>query len=171
MDETHFPQTLVSNPTTKRLAVNICLYPDGIDCIWLGVDKNDHIGAFITAGIAPIPIKFLEENTEDISDIEEIVYRLPIISAVEILISVKRPDSFIELSSRGLFVYDWTDINRKKKDEINLYEPVSRPENPIKELDLRKIIYNKLILVRFSDLDFTKSEPIDILKKKECIIP
>ena len=40
-------------------------------------------------------------------------------------VGVPRPDDFVELAGRGLFVYDWTDIHRKRKDYLHAYELVA----------------------------------------------
>lgn len=44
-----------------------------------------------------------------------------------------RPDDFVELAEQGLFVYDWTDIHRKRKDYLHAYELVAVPSGAMLE--------------------------------------
>jgi hypothetical protein len=47
------------------------------------------------------------------------------------LMRVGDPSSFIALGSRGLFVYDWTDVHRTVAAAIGAYELVAIPDMPI----------------------------------------
>ena len=107
-------------------------YPDGIDCVWLASDRDGYLGAFITAGVGPIPSEALECDYVPVSEIESQICAMPKVSKCRLLVSVKRPDDFIDLAERGFFVYDWTDINRTRREETRMYEPVATPTTPIK---------------------------------------
>ena len=45
-------------------------YPEGIDCVWLASDGAEHVGAFITAGMGPIPAEVLRCDFLSVDDIE-----------------------------------------------------------------------------------------------------
>lgn len=136
-------------------------YPDGIDCIWLASDMNGYLAIFITAGIGPIPSKILLNETVSMEDFGSLVYTLPVVSDVQLLVSVNRPDDFIDLSSRGFYVYDWTDCHRTYSNKINSYEKVSIPKIPITENelfgDIATLAHNsKINNIQFSTDSFLK---------------
>ena len=106
-------------------------YPDGLDCVWLASDRDGYIAAFITAGIGPIPSDVLKSCNIPIEEIEDKVCEMPKTAQARLLVSVKRPDSFIDLAERGVFVYDWTDVNRIAQEELKVYEQVAIPTQPI----------------------------------------
>lgn len=108
-------------------------YPD-CDCAWLAMDKNGNLGVFITAGVAPIPVRVLEQSIIPVEDIEtQLCEYLPVVSEVNMLVEVgvDIPNSYIALASRGLFVYDWTDVHRDLSRKLNKYELVAYPVTPI----------------------------------------
>ncbi|WP_315764223.1 MULTISPECIES: hypothetical protein [unclassified Bradyrhizobium] len=85
----------------------------------------------MTAGAGPIPSIALEVQLLPIENLEEQLCRLPVVSSYRLLVGVPRPDSFIALCERGLFVYDWTDVHRTGKNETGGYELVAIPDAPI----------------------------------------
>ena len=97
-------------------------YPDGLDCVWLGVDRNGNLGAFVTAGAGSIPVSVLNDLSLPIEEIETAVCQLPRVSEVRLLFQIKRLDDFVEMAQRGFFVYDWTDIHRTAHESIHAYE-------------------------------------------------
>jgi hypothetical protein len=105
---------------------------EGIDCTWISVDGSGNVGAFVTAGFGIIPSGVLLRDNPPVEDIEEIIFELPVSSGCNLITNVIRPDDFIEISERGFFVYDWTDIGRKSVDFKGAYEKVSEPLNPLK---------------------------------------
>ncbi len=112
-------------------------YPVGVDCVWLGLDSAQHVGVFVTGGEGPIPNAVLEQSLLWIEDMELEVLGLPKVSDAELLVSVPRPDSFIALAERGLFVFDWADVSRTAGELSNSYELVASPcGGGISELDL-----------------------------------
>lgn len=125
-------------------------YPEGLDCIWLAYDSADNVGAFITAGLGPLPAQSLSADL-DIELAEEEILSLPERGAATLLIQVKRPDDYLNLAARGLYVYDWTDIGRVAKAEINAYELVAVPDAPLLKQELPQILQNYAVgLIRFS---------------------
>lgn len=142
-------------------------YPDGIDCVWVASDKFGRVGAFITAGVAPIP-KFALDNEVDILGVEGRLLELPAISTAIVVCDVPQPDDFIALASRGIYVYDWTDIARIKKQEINAYELVALPENPIYMKDFNLKICTEIYETGAHELDFSKSN-INVRKLFDCV--
>jgi len=101
--------------------------PAGLDVVWLALDKSGQLGAFVTAGEGPIPAAALRCPVMRIEEVESALRSLPRIASAELRVSVPRPDDFVELAERGLFVYDWTDIHRRRKDYLNAYELAAVP--------------------------------------------
>lgn len=137
-------------------------YPDGIDCVWLASDRDGHLAAFVTAGVGPIPIQILSDEGPAIEDIEEHICDMPSVSAVHLLGSIKRPDSFIKLAERGVFVYDWSDIHRIIHESIHAYEPVAVPVSPITIDMLPDDLSNIAKAVKFVDLAFADGQLLDV---------
>jgi hypothetical protein len=84
-------------------------YPDGVDCVWVAFDRDGHLGAFVTGGSGPIPVHLLAPGLLAVEDIETRLALLPRVSAAGLLVQIKRPDDFVAMAERGLFVYDWSD--------------------------------------------------------------
>ncbi|WP_175874368.1 hypothetical protein [Burkholderia sp. BCC0397] len=120
----------------EELKMSVRSYPEGVDCVWLASDREGNIGAFITAGCGPIPEVVIDYEYIDIDNIEGRLCELPIVSGAKLLVSVKRPDDFIDLAERGLFVFDWADIARTDLSASRVYELVAMPNNPISEISL-----------------------------------
>lgn len=100
-------------------------YPEGIDCAWVATDRLGHLAAFVTAGDGPIPSNLLSDRNTDIFEIETLLRELPRISEVNLLKQLKRPDDFIELAEKGIFVFDWVDLRGGG------YELIAVPATPI----------------------------------------
>jgi hypothetical protein len=62
---------------------------------------------------------------------ELLLAELPSISDENLLISYPRPDDFIALAQKGLFVYDWPDVHRVERDYTRKYEKVAAPTDPV----------------------------------------
>lgn len=144
-------------------------YPDGIDCSWLASDQTGRLGVFITAGIGPIPAAVLDSAYMPIEEIEERLCQLPAVSSAQLLVTVKRPDSFIDLAERGIFVYDWTDIHRIKA--LNLYEPVAVPTGPINMDVLPDDLVAVARAVRLDGVEFEARKSLDIRSLISCVEP
>lgn len=136
-------------------------YPNGIDCVWLASDQSGHVAAFITAGIGPIPSQVLKSCDIPIDEIESQVCELPKTTQAHLLVSVKTPDSFIDLAERGMFVYDWTDINRTAKEKLKMYEQVAFPIQPMTMETLTPDLAALAKSVKFSDVAFAIDKHIE----------
>jgi hypothetical protein len=143
-------------------------YPEGIDCVWLASDRDGHIGAFITAGAGPIPVDALNSERLDVEDIEERVCSLPRISTARLLVRVKRPESFIAMAERGLFVYDWSDVHRTAREELRGYEPVAVPVNPVSTDGLGDELAASFAGIELKDVAFSDGHVLDIRKHMDC---
>jgi hypothetical protein len=145
------------------------IYPSEFDCVWLATDRNGCLGAFITAGIGPIPkAVFANSNFPD-EDFEEYLIELPQISEVEMLVELPRPDSILALASRGLFVFDWSDIHRTDKERINKYELLAKPVHSKSIASLPKKLSDLFAIVKLEQMSFPESETIDIRSFYSCV--
>lgn len=135
--------------------MNFAPYPDWIDCVWLGSDRDGYLGGFITAGIGPIPLAALDLRRLVAVDVGSHLDQLFSVSNARLLVSVKIPDSYIALAERGLFVYDWTDVQ-------SVYEAVAVPANPIIVSSLPDDLRDVANALRFNDLVFSEGEGIDV---------
>jgi hypothetical protein len=143
-------------------------YQDGIDCVWLASDRDGHLGAFATGGIGPIPVQALDCEGPPVEDIEGLVCDLPDVSAARLLVSIKRPDDFIELAKRGLFVYDWSDVHRTTRESIHAYELIVTPVNPITVDLLPDEVANIAKALKFGDVAFADGQPLDVYMHMKC---
>lgn len=143
-------------------------YPEGIDCVWLASDREGHVGAFITAGVGPIPAEALSSVVMPVEDIEGRLCQLPPVSQVQLLVSVKRPDDFIDLAERGVFVFDWADINRTAREALRVYESVAVPTKPITASSLPSDLSALAKALRLADVVFAANEPVDVRAYLSC---
>lgn len=143
-------------------------YPEGVDCVWVASDQNGNLGAFVTGGVGPIPMLWLTDECMPIEDVEALICELPNISNVRMLVEIKRPDDFIELASRGIFVYDWRDVNRTSNECRNVYEPVAVPLAPISVERLAGGLAGMAKSLSFSDAVFSDGQPLDICLHTIC---
>lgn len=143
-------------------------YPDGIDCVWIASDGNGHVGAFVTAGEGPIPVQALRNEQIDIKDVEEAVCQLPQVTSARLLVQIKRPDDFIAMAERGLFVYDWRDVHRPVRKSKDAYEPVAVPLTPITSDALPETLAILAANVVLHNWEFIAGEPLDICSLMEC---
>lgn len=147
-------------------------YPEGIDCVWLASDQEGNIGAFITAGCGPIPESVLDYGNISIEDVEGRICVLPIVSNAQLLVSVKRPDDFVDLAERGFFVFDWTDVGRSEKLALHAYELVAVPNLPIsadslsQDLDLAELAKD----VSLPEVVFSAQKVLNISSYVNCIV-
>lgn len=144
------------------------MYPDGVDCAWLASDRDGYVGVFVTAGVGPIPIHWLNDEGMQVEDVEALIYQLPNASAARMLVEIKRPDDFIELASRGVFVYDWRDVHRTSSEESNAYEPVAIPLTPITVDKLSDSLGSMVKSLLFADVAFVDGQPLDVCKHTSC---
>lgn len=145
-------------------------YPAGVDCVWIASDTAGNLGAFVTAGMGPIPILALNNRWIPIADIEEAICRLPEISTGQILVSMKRPDDFIMMAERGFFVYDWQDIHRKDVERSGKYEKVAEPATPLSRDFLPSSLLEIASSIVFQKLTFSGNGLIDLAQDIDCVI-
>lgn len=144
-------------------------YPIGIDCAWLASDSQGRLGVFMTAGVGPIPSIVLEVQHLPMEDVEEQLCRLPVVSAYHLLIEASRPDSFIALCERGLFVYDWTDVHRTRRNEIGAYELVAIPNAPIGSSRLPAELLDIADTLKLSATLFGRERTVAIRSLLKCV--
>lgn len=146
-------------------------YPEGLDCVWLAVDRNRDVGAFITAGVGPIPTPALGNYGLLLPDIEDALHGLPEVTTTELLVTVKRPDSFVELAERGLYVFDWSDVERSSAKQTGLYEPVAIPTNPIRADALPASLLRTAMQVQLDAVLFADQRGVRVSDHATCALP
>lgn len=145
-------------------------YPYDTDLVWVGLDKDGFVGAFVTAGLGGIPIEAISSQLICLNEIEKEVLKLELISTAELKFSLPRPDDYIEMANRGLYVYDWSDIHKTAHEEKRAYERIATPDNPLKVEQLyddRLICYLKKIQLK--SVQFNLSEYIEVEKDLSCL--
>jgi hypothetical protein len=135
--------------------------------VWLASDRDDHVGAFVTAGWGLIPIDVLTFEHGSVEDIEEYVTELPRISTARLTLPDDVP-SFTAMAERGFFVYDWQDAHRSLRDHTRKYDPVAAPANPIRTADLPDPLIGFATCVTFNHLSFADGKALDISSLMEC---
>jgi len=138
-------------------------YPHVKDCGWIASDDQGNVGIFITAGEGPIARAALNGEFFPVVEIEPRVLDMSVRDrqGVEMLVKVPRPDSYIELASRGLYVYDWTDISRGS-GHLDAYELMAVPAIPIRCEELPDALRMVARSVRLSGVRFGVSRTIAV---------
>lgn len=138
------------------------LYPKGIDCIWIAMDQNGSLAAFVTAGFAPIPTLVLNSSLVELESIEQIlIEQFPVIGEANLIVNLPRPNDFIAISKRGLFVYDWDDNQQK-------YILISTPTYLKNYTDLAQGLKSYIQKLLLDSYDFSKSDNINVSKDLIC---
>jgi len=137
-------------------------YPWGIDCLWLASDRDGRLGAFLTGGAGPIPMDVLAASSFPVTKTGAMLCRQPKIAAARLLVSLKRPDDFIDLAERGFHVYDWSDMGRTSRGVTGAYEPIAMPETPISIDDLPDELAAVARLLRMDAVCFGDGIPLDM---------
>ena len=145
-------------------------YPSGVDCAWLASDRNGHLGTFITAGSAPIPIEALNADFA-VVDLEDALCKLPPVSGVQLLVSVPRPDSYRKLAERGFYVYDWMDVHQPATDATGAYQPVAIPIDPIGFDTLPTELAALARAIDFGAVIFEDHHNLDVRLHMACVTP
>jgi hypothetical protein len=94
---------------------------------WLAADETGAVAAMITGGAGPIPAAVLANSDDDVFGIEEALLDLQRVGTATVHYECPDPSSFLALSERGLFVYDWSDIHRTLAEARGEYELVASP--------------------------------------------
>ena len=125
-------------------------YPEGLEWVWLASDRVGHVGFFTTAGVGPVPVQAFSFDDLDID------LRL----AEFFLIPQPGPVEGAALAAHGVFVYDWTDVERYLVP-IHAYELVALPSKPINIETLTPELVVRARAVRFADVAFADAERLD----------
>ncbi|NPU64041.1 hypothetical protein HL667_03420 [Bradyrhizobium sp. 83012] len=144
-------------------------YPNQIDCVWTASDRDGHVGAFIAAGAGPLPAAAFDSGRISVADIEEHLCRLPVISPWHLLVGVPRPDGYVALCERGLFVYDWTDVHRSLSAATRMYQPVAVPALPLHLDQLPADLHNIASALRLRTVCFDETAALDIRSLLTCV--
>lgn len=146
-------------------------YPEGIDSVWLASDMHGNVAAFVTGGSGPVPISALRESSPLLEDIEQTVCQLEEESDARMLVEVNRPDDFLDLATRGLFVYDWSDLHRTKRDRLRAYELVAVPTQTLIMGKQPEFIRRLVADNGFVGVAFATSNPLDVSLHLPCCEP
>lgn len=146
-------------------------YPAGIDCLWVASDSSGNLAAFVTAGIAPIPIIALSRKYGGILELGNKLIELPQITEALVVDNWGRLDDFVSLSQRGFFTFDWRDVHRLKSEYVNGYEKVTVPVCPKKMQDLDVFLQNCVSLVKLTGVDFADVSLIKVQSVVQCAYP
>jgi hypothetical protein len=136
--------------------------------VWVASDREGHVGGFVTAGVGPVPDEALREEFVPVVDVEEILHRLPKISTTRLLSAVKRPDDFVDLAERGVFVFDWTDIHRSSAEAVKAYEAVAVPHHPIGVAELPGELVIVATALKFTELTFADRRQLQVCRYLKC---
>jgi hypothetical protein len=127
---------------------------EDFDLVWIASDQYGHVAAFITAGSGSV----IPAATEGIFEVEGHVLREPLICDATVYVQVPNPRSYIEIASRGLFVYDWADPGNRE----SYYELAARPSLPLRRNDLSLRLQQYAIRCEMPGMNFEKTEVIEI---------
>lgn len=142
-------------------------YPDGFDVLWLASDRDRRIGAFFSAGFGPIPVKALA-FVHSPQDAEDQLYKLPASTAATLFVTVPKPEAYLDLAVRGLFMYDWNDVHRTRAATINAYEAVAQPTEPISIDEMPDLLRDLLVPL---DVSFESTPLLDVPHHTACVYP
>ena len=81
-----------------------------------------------------------------------------------VVFPMKRPDSFVALAERGLFVYDWQDIHRTRGEASGNYEQVAVPQAPAMIDALPGPLAALARQAALADVDFGEHRSVSISK-------
>lgn len=143
-------------------------YPEQLDCVWLAVDSDGHVGVFITAGIGPISEAILGQQFP-ICEIESELTKLPEIAEVNLMADFPFSDSFMELAKRGLFVYDWQNAHRRRSEVKLGYDLVAAPTYPIKIKEIPSGLINLAMTSALRKHIFSKDKLINVESEFPCL--
>ena len=139
------------------------------DDTWIARDALGRIGAFVTAGHGPIPVSTLEAVSIPISEIGKRVLEMPVRGEAVMQVEYPRPDHFLALGQRGLFVFDWSDVLRVRAAELGAYERVCLPGSPLFESDLSPELRQYLAYRPRFQVKFESVATFDPRQQTTCI--
>ncbi len=142
-------------------------YPSGIDYAWIASDRDGRLGAFITAGVGPIPVQVLATGITETTSIEARIAEVPVVSKANLLITVPDASSYIALAQRGFYVFDWTDVHGGRPP-LYAYELVAKPEQPAGLSVLPPDLASIAAGIQFW-ADFGSAAHFDVRTYKTCV--
>ena len=135
-------------------------YPYGIDCTWLGMDKCGAVAAFVTAGQGDVPSAILAGGGIDLREVEYLLMALPVIADVNLLVMVPRPDDFLDMACRGLYVYDWNGTR---------YTLVAEPKSAVQCSALNDELKSIAEFAVFDSIEFSRQTEISVGSLMEVV--
>lgn len=135
-------------------------YPDGVDCAWLGVDRFGAVAAFVTAGQGEVPSAILAGDVVDLREIESLLMALPVIADVNLRVMVPRPDDFLDMACRGLYVYDWNGAR---------YTLVAEPKSAMQCSALSDELKSIAEFAVFDSIEFSRQTDISVGSLMEVV--
>lgn len=81
------------------------------DVGWVATDAVGQVAVFTTGGPGPVP----DFAMPSVENSEEFVLSLPEVSDVDRADAKAGANAFVEVSKRGLFAYDWSDVHRDSR--------------------------------------------------------
>jgi hypothetical protein len=118
-------------------------------CAWLATDAGGRVGVFFPAGEGPVH----EAARPYDAAAEDALRRLESSSTFELLAAYPRADDLIEAACRGLFVYDWSGVQRVRREVLEGYELVARPHRPLHWTQLPEALRGAASVARL-DVEF-----------------
>jgi len=137
-------------------------YPSDWDWVWAASDAGGNLAAFITAGHGGIPKLLLEG---ELVDYEGALLRLPTTSDACEFEKCKIMGGFVNLSRRGIFVFDWADVHNRI--ETRMYHKITAPTRPLKLIDALDVL-SGLKIVRLNDVTFADVDAVDVSRYLDC---
>jgi len=137
--------------------------------MWIASDSLGQVGSFVTGGQGPIPISLIERGEEFIGGIEASLFDLPICCDSILANEFGMADDFIDLATRGFFVFDWSDVYRTQKHELNVYELKTIPIRPLLVQDLPKLLRDIAESNVIKSVEFQMSAQIDVNSCLRCM--
>jgi hypothetical protein len=127
---------------------------DGLDLVWIGVDKAARVAAFVTAGSGYVPSTALD----GIANVEMLVLEQPTTSECRLSIDVPKPDSYVALVERGYYVFDWAHPGERD----SFYDLAARPTTPIDIAELPLELRYIAERTRISSVLFADCELLEV---------
>jgi hypothetical protein len=126
----------------------------GIEFDWLGVDPQDHVAVFTTAGYGPVPVH-VNQHAADLDTALDQVRRLPVTGSAGNV--AQRPadgdhsDSHA-YSGRGFYVYDWQ----------LWHGPYQRLSSPTVRVSISQLPSGLLAVAHFAEFPVSFADEPDI---------
>jgi hypothetical protein len=132
-------------------------YREGIDCVWLAVDRLGNVGAFVTGGEGPIPGSAVA-GVDLLPPLEEDLVSLLKIAGARQVVEYKNPSTFVAMAERGIYTFDWRDVHRTNSESTGRYELVCAPSMPLKAEALPRELQTIAMATCMASLEFGESE-------------